>query len=167
MKNSALAFLACAGLSLPALAIDIKPGLWEVSTQTKLPGNMAMPDVSSLPPELLAKLEQKGIRLQGGGAGGQVTARGCITPDQAKKGELTLPSDGRCTTSGVKKSGDMISWQLSCQSGGRSVQGSGQAILLSPTNYVGSSSMTLTDPQHGALSTTTDLSGRWVSAACQ
>ncbi len=164
MQSPLIPLLACI-LSLPALATDIKPGLWEVSTQTKLPGNMAMPDLSSLPPQLLAKLQQKGIQVSGG-AGGNVTARACITPEQARKGELTLPSDGRCTTSGAKKNGDMISWQLNCQSGGRSIQGNGQAILLSSTNYVGSSSMTLTDPQHGALSTTTDLSGRWVSATC-
>ena len=165
MNNPVIAFLAGALLSLPVHATDIKPGLWEVSTQTKLPGNMAMPDLSSLPPELLAKLQQKGIQVSGG-AGGNVTARACVTPEQARKGELPQPADSHCSTSSIRKNGDSLSWQLSCQSGGHSLQGSGQATLLSPTQYEGSSSMTLSDPQHGALTSTTTLSGRWISAAC-
>ena len=165
MKTTALMLLAGAILSLPALATDIKPGLWEVSTQTKLPGNVAMPDASSLPPELLAKLQQKGIQVSGG-AGGNVTARACITPEQARKTELPQLADSHCSASSLKRDGDMLSWQISCQAGGHTVQGTGQAILLSPTNYVGTSSLTLGDPQRGNLSTTTDLSGRWVSAAC-
>lgn len=163
-----------AAVALPASAVDIRPGLWEVSAQTKLPGNLP-PAVSAglaeqlsklVPQQIAAKLEQKGIHLQGGNAG-NANAKVCITPDQAKRGELPQVPGGRCQVSNFKKSADMVSWQVSCQDGNRSVQGNGQAMLLTAQNYVGSSSMTLTDARLGSVSTTTDLSGRWLAAACQ
>ena len=156
--------LACALWAMPQLATaasGIKPGLWEIQTQTALPGGMVMPDISQLPPEVAAKMAQHGISLRGGSGGG-VSARVCVTREQAARDEPPQPPDSRCRNTSFRKSGNTINWQMVCNDGGRSMTGRGTMTLDSAESYSGSTTMTVSDPQHGTLSTSTQMQGRWI-----
>ncbi len=153
-------------LSQLTLAAGIKPGLWEITTQTALPGGMVMPDLASLPPEARAMMAKHGVSMQGGAAGG-MTARSCVTPQQAAKDEPPQSPDGRCRNTAFNKSGNTITWQMSCVEGGKTMNGKGTMTLASPESYSGNTTMTMNDPQHGSMTTTTQMRGRWLSAACQ
>jgi hypothetical protein len=62
MNNKLLVLATASFLSSEAFAASgLKPGLWEITTQTTLPGGMAMPGMSNLPPEVAAKMAQRGI----------------------------------------------------------------------------------------------------------
>ncbi len=141
---------------------EIRPGLWETQAQTSLPGGMAMPDASQLPPEIVAKLAQRGISLQGG-AGGALVARACITKEQAARGEIPQPPDRRCQNSNYLFSGQSLSWQITCaSSGGRFMSGQGNVLFATPESYAGSLQITVTESGRGSLTSTTQLRGHWV-----
>jgi hypothetical protein len=159
--NKKLLVLAAAGILSSAAfgASGLKPGLWEVTTQTELPGGMAMPNMANLPPDVAAKMAQRGITLQGGGG---ITARTCITREQAAKDEPPQPPDSRCRNTSFKKTGNTITWQMACVDGKRAMNGKGSMTLSSPESYSGNSSMTVNDPEHGFMTTTTRMQGHWV-----
>jgi hypothetical protein len=161
--NKKLLVLAAAGvLSSTAFgASGLKPGLWEITTQTALPGGMAMPSMSNLPPEIAAKMAQRGISLQGGPGGG-ITARTCITREQAARDEPPQPPDSHCRNTSFKKTGNTISWQMACVDGKRTMNGKGTMTLSSPESYSGNTTMTMNDPEHGFMTTTAQMQGRWV-----
>lgn len=161
--NRKLLLLAVAACALPTLAMGasgIKPGLWEITTQTALPGGMAMPNMANLPPEVAAQLASRGISVQGGSGG--VTARTCVTREQAARDEPPQPPDSRCRNTSFQKSGNTLSWQMVCQEGGRTMNGKGTITLGSPESYSGSTTITVNDPKHGTMATTTQMQGRWV-----
>lgn len=158
---------ASAALLAPCAAFaasGMKPGLWEIQTQTAMPGGMQMPDMSQLPPELRAKMAQHGVTM--GGKGGGVSARVCLTREQAARDEPPQPPDGRCRTTSFQKSGNTINWQMTCNEGGRTMNGKGTLTLSSMEAYSGSTTVTMNDPQYGSMTTTTQMQGRWVGS-CQ
>ena len=159
--NRKLFVLAAAGVLSSAAfgASGLKPGLWEITTQTALPGGMAMPSMSNLPPEVAAKMAQRGISIQPGGG---ITARTCITREQAARDEPPQPPDSHCRNTSFKKTGNTITWQTACVDGKRTMNGKGTMTLSSAEAYSGNSTITVNDPQQGFMTTTTQMQGHWV-----
>lgn len=142
---------------------QLKPGLWEVRTQTILPGGMTLPDPSQLPPELTAELARRGISAQVGGGAANVGARICLSKEQAARGEVPQPADNRCRSTVPQKSGDTLNWRLVCADReGRSVNGQGFATIEAPDNFTGKIVLSVVDSLHGTITTQTRLQGRWL-----
>ncbi|MDD5296255.1 MAG: DUF3617 domain-containing protein [Rhodocyclaceae bacterium] len=152
---------ACILSSVAFGASGIKPGMWEVTTQTALPGGMAMPNMADLPPEAQAMMAKRGISMQGG-AGGGMTVRHCVTKEQAARDEPPQPPNSHCRNTSFSRSGNTVSWQTTCVEGGRTMNGKGTMTFNGSDSYSGSTTINVNDPQHGSMNTTTQMQGRWV-----
>lgn len=166
-----LALLAGLGLTHNALAAGtgLKPGMWEISTQTAMPNMPNLPKIPAgvqIPPEIQAKMAQKGIQISGANINaGQVSIRHCLTKEQAERNEAPKGLDKNCQQTSVQRSGNTISYQMSC-TGDHPATGSGQITINSPESYTGSNTITAHTNNYGNMTINTSMQGRWIGA-CQ
>ncbi len=108
-----IGLLAGASLSLPSTAPAaemIKPGLWEITTIMEIPG---MPFQS--PPQ---------------------TVRHCVTPQEAKEPEKSLPIDKDCKIIDIRSSANTINWKVEC-AGQMAGKGEGEIAYKGDATYEG------------------------------
>lgn len=116
-----VAFCALIAASLLAQS-QMKPGLWEVTTQMDMPG---------MPVKMPA-----------------TTTRSCVTPEQARNpGETIGDPSGRgrgnsnCKASDQKIDGNKVTWKMAC-TGAQSMTGDGEMVFSGDT-YTGKMTMTM------------------------
>ena len=104
--------------SLNATAVELKPGLWEVSIQTKMAG---------IP-----------------GTQPAVTVQQCYSPEDVKDMKRMLPnqqnSGMKCNSTHFALKGDAATWQMQCAGPGVTMSGLGSMTFKGNT-YSGSSTM--------------------------
>jgi len=108
-----IGLLAAASLSLPSMAPAaemIKPGLWEITTTMEMPG---MPFQSP-----------------------QQKVRHCVTPQEAKDPEKSLPIDKDCKIIDLRSSAKKINWKVEC-TGQMTGMGEGEISYKSDAYYEG------------------------------
>jgi len=165
-----LSLLAVAALALPALAahaegIAMKPGLWERTVTTQMPGAPAMPDLpdlSQLPPEQRAQIEQSMAMM----SGKPVVERECVTPEMLKRWEDFAHDDDageRCTRSVKEQTPKRVVMTMSCE-GGRMT---GTMEMNAPTPGRMTGSATLVSQREGGPHTTKmKFDSKWLGADC-
>lgn len=148
----------------------ILPGLWEHTMA--LQGSPAQSadamrqmreQMAALPPEQRKMMEQMMAR-QGVGLGPSAnTVRVCISPEQARRGELPK-DDGDCKHQIVERKGNTLRYKFSC-SGTDSSSGEGEYTLISDKAYSGKGVInTLLDGKPERM--TMNQSGKWIGADC-
>lgn len=171
MKHSMLLAVAGLACSLAQAASGLKPGMWEIATQTALPSGLGqgqnmpkMPSNIQIPPEVQAKMAQKGIQLGSVNvSSGQVTLRHCLTKEEAERDQPpAAASDKNCKPTSYTRSGNTITYQVTC-TGEHAATGTGRITINSPESYSGTNTVTAQTKQ-GPMSFTTNLQGRWVGA---
>lgn len=163
-----LAATAILGMSviLPAQAIDLQPGLWELTSDDVQAEHEQMPGVADLLermdnlPEEERKamqdiLEAQGIRLGVNGI------RMCISEAQAKSRELRFKDEPGCTQEIVENSDNHWTFRYECPG----VKGRGESRLLNEREFV---SVMESEYAEGTRSGAARLEsrGRWVAADC-
>jgi len=94
-----------------ALAAEMKPGLWEITSTMELPGMPFQP-----PP---------------------TTVTHCYTPQEVQNDRSVVPQQqGNCKVTEMKAGGNKITWQVVC-SGEQSGKGSGEMIFQGNSAYQG------------------------------
>jgi len=121
MKISPLLVLLAVA-ALPALAADnpMRPGMWEITSQTDMPG---MP--YKMPP---------------------MTFKQCVTPEMLTKdhglGAPHSPPGSHCERAQYKVAGNHAEWAVSC-TGRQKLSGKGSITWDSPDSYRGETHMTM------------------------
>lgn len=141
-----LALLALAGVgsaqAQSAQSIQsIQSGLWELSHDMRMPGQPDMnaqmaqmrEQLKNLPPETRKMMEQQmagsGVAFGEGGA-----MRVCVSPEDAKAGAIREgQTQGDCTYSQIKRSGNTWRGHVVCQKG--ESQGDFTTTIHSPTRF--------------------------------
>lgn len=156
--------LVALGLS-PALAsaVQLQPGVWEVSAQNMQVGGQAVPgmdqilsQLQNLPPEQRQMMEgmmaERGVKL---GAGG---VQLCLTEEQISRQEIPLqdPNSG-CTQEVTERSDSLWKFRFSCPK----AQGQGQTRFVSDKEFH-------TDVQgtYNGQPSSMETKARWVGADC-
>lgn len=146
-----------------ASALNILPGLWEVSSHNMQVGDQAVPgmqemitQLQSLPPEqrqMMERLfEDQGVRL---GAGG---VQMCLTEAQIKAQEIPLhdPASG-CHTQVLERSAARWTFRFDCPE----ASGEGVMQLVSPREFT-----TRVKGTYQGQPSSTETRARWVAADC-
>ncbi|MCW8194976.1 DUF3617 domain-containing protein [Proteobacteria bacterium 005FR1] len=168
----AATFLVSAAVLLGAVSNvhaqpELEPGLWKYSFDIESQSGQieaAMEQMKkmleSLPAEQRQMVEQQmasrgiGLDLE------SYTAQTCITPEQAKAGELPQPSDD-CTQEVLEQSKDGYKVRFTCEG----TTGEGEIRLLSDKAYEGK--VTINTTMNGqSEQIIASQSGTWVSADC-
>lgn len=135
MKKTLIA-LSLPLLAAPALAGDMKAGLWEVKTLKQVVDGQDMraqmqqmqQQMASLPPEqrrqMEAMMNKQGVSMGPGGA-----TRMCISEEMAKRDAPVVDPDGRCQPTKVSRSGNTMRYEIDCNVDGRRSQGKGESTF--------------------------------------
>jgi hypothetical protein len=150
---------------LPALAsaVDIQPGLWEISSSNMQVGGQAVPGIEvmleqlkSLPPEQRQMMEQmmakQGVQL------GDKGVRICMSEAQIKAQQIPLqdPESG-CKNEVIERSAEVWKFRFNCPNG----QGEGATRFVSDKEFTSQVNGTF-DGQSSSMQS----HARWVAADC-
>ncbi len=161
MRKTTFLILLCAAVSIPALgqaASPMKPGLWEVTTQSDSMRNM--PKIS---PQQAAQMRQMGINVPEMRNGGMVIKM-CYTREMAERNEAPGQKEGDCQTRNMRQSGNTYSAEIVCN--GSDMKGSG---TIQGTHYPTSfeSNYQFKGTAHGQpVNQQRKSSGKWVGVDC-
>lgn len=158
----ALPFALCLPPTL-ASALDIQPGVWEVSSHNMQVGGQAMPameemlaQLQNLPPEQRQMMEnmlaEQGIRL---GAGG---VQMCLTAEQIKAQDIPLhdPESG-CRNEVLERSATLWKFRFTCPD----AQGEGETRFVSDKEFT-----TQVSGTYNGQPSSMESRARWVGADC-
>lgn len=133
----------------PAFAGHIVPGLWE----THVEPTSEDPYLAKLPPALKAQMK----------AG--VTARLCVTPQQAAREDFAFSRTASCKVENMQTSGSALKGDVSCSRGKVTVNTHYDIAYDSMKHYSGSITME-TDANGKQTTRTSKLEAHFVSADC-
>ncbi len=156
-----------------AWAQQIKPGLWEntitmksASPETEAALARMQQQLASMPPEQRQQMEtmmaSRGVTL---GAGKVLTARHCVSAEQAARGELQT-ADSRCQQTDRSRSGNTVRFKFVCQAGAQGGgSGEGEYTLVSDTEHRGK--MLVNAQRKGKTEQMQmETTGKWLGAEC-
>jgi hypothetical protein len=164
---TALAAAALAAASGPHL--DVSPGLWEakVTSVLKMQGG-ALPDPSSLPPEMRARVEEARKRL-GSGAPQTHVSRSCVTQEQIEKDDFLedMSKQQGCTRKILDRTARHIRFTMHCEEGkvGFAADGEWELTVQSQEAVVVHGQMRGAG-DGGSGSSTMDMTARRVGSSC-
>lgn len=150
---------------LPTLvgAVELQPGLWEISSNNMQLGGQALPgmqtmleQLKNLPPEQRQMMEQ--MMAQQGVQLGDKGVRVCMSEAQIKAQQIPLqdPNSG-CRNEVTERSASLWKFRFSCPEG----QGEGQTHFVSEREFTTQVNGTF-DGQSGSMQS----QARWVAADC-
>jgi hypothetical protein len=145
-----------------------KPGLWETKTTIK---NAKMDDamakmqgqMANMSPEQRQMVEQMMAQRGLGVAGNAVTAKVCVTKEQAAAGAMPQ-GDEHCQQKEVSRTASSIKFSYTC-TGKDAGSGSGEITFVSPTSWTMHSVSDQTidgKPEHVEINGT----GTWIADDC-
>ncbi len=145
-----------------ALAAHGKVGTWEVTTKMGGGGMGAMPNMANLPPEVQAKMKAHGVQMN---AGGGMTAKFCMTPEQVNSDKPPMVHRGDCQAQNVTVKDNTFSADIVC-TGHMKGKGHVEYTFDTPEHYSGHQTMTMT--MEGGQQMTNDMTmdAHWLSATC-
>lgn len=152
---------------LPALAsaVDIQPGLWEISSNNMQVGGRAVPgmeqmleQMKNLPPEQRQMMEQ--MMAQQGVQLGDKGVRICMSEAQIKAQQIPMqdPESG-CSNEVIERSAELWKFRFSCPKG--QGQGEGETRFVSDKEFTSTVNGTF-DGQSSSMQS----HARWVAADC-
>jgi hypothetical protein len=168
-----IACLLSLAATASANAQNMKPGLWEISTQMQGSGQTgkamaeAQKQMESMPPEQRKMMQDmmasKGMQMGGPAGGGGMTIKVCMTQEMVDRNEVGRQQPG-CTHTYGQRSGNTMKFSWVCTQPPSS--GEGQVTFTSPEAY--SMKMTSTSTVRGNPEEKMDMqtSGRWLGGDC-
>ncbi|MGB9093622.1 MAG: DUF3617 domain-containing protein [Gallionella sp.] len=164
MKANQLAvFLALAVASTAAYPepLDVKTGLWEVTTTTAMSG-MPPIDYSGMPPEQRARIEAAMKARQAMGARVHVR-KSCVTREQLAKEPFQDEDTESCTHTVISSTRTRLHAKLHCTDPRR--DGDFMMEALSRERIKGTVQMNASD-EHNAMAVRVSIAGKWLGSAC-
>ena len=158
--------LAIAAILAPLAAVaaaPIKPGLWETTRTTETSGMPPM-DMSNVPPERRAKMEEMMKQRQAAGPR-TATSTFCITPEKLERDPFEKHDEEKgCKRTMATQTATKWKGKVVCE-GERNSTGEFEMEFLSPTSMRQNMTMTMT---RGPNTMTVKSSGtsKWLGADC-
>ena len=170
-----LAAAAAFALSFGASAQQMKPGLWEITTNMKgaAGGQMAQQQaqfkaqMASMTPEQKKMMQEMmakhGVQMGAGVGGGQaITSRQCMTKEMVERNEMPSQQGG-CTSTKQQKTGNTMKFTVTCPNPPST--GEGTMTFVSSEAYT-LKMVTKTTIDGKPETMDMDSSGKWLSADC-
>jgi hypothetical protein len=174
MNKRLLAAAVLFGTASLASAQSVKPGLWEItnkmqSSSGQMEQGMAQMQerMANMPPEQRKMVEdmmkQRGMTMQGGGSGGGMTIKFCMTKEMAERKEFPSSGRGECKTTRTPSGPGSMKMSFTCTNPPSSGEGE--------VTFVGSDAYRMkmvvnTTVQGKPEKVNMEGSGRWLGADC-
>lgn len=168
---SATALLASLAAGLPAMAQDMKPGLWELSNDVGSPDPQMQAAIGAVRKQLADMtpaqrqamqqlLDKNGVQLDVG-AGGALRTQMCVTPEMIARKEVPM-QQGDCAYRMSPLGANRLKVNFSCTRPHAS--GEGEMTVDTPTRYHARMTVRNQDPPNQTVDMLVD--GRWLATSC-
>ncbi len=147
--------------------LNVRTGLWEVTTTIHNQGHMPIPAamLERMTPEQRARMEER-LKAQPADRSRTITHKNCLTEQDMQKGDLFSSNPNKeCTEHVVNSTSTAAEIQMSCKGEGLQGNGTVKIKVLNPENVEGSSHVTATGNGQ-TLNTDSTFTAKWVSANC-
>lgn len=147
--------------------LNVRTGLWEVTTTIHNQGHMPIPAamLERMTPEQRARMEER-LKAQPADRSRTITHKNCLTEQDMQKGDLFSTNPNKeCTEHVVNSTSTAAEIQMSCKGEGLQGNGTVKIKVLNPENVEGSSHVTATGNGQ-TLNTDSTFTAKWVSANC-
>jgi hypothetical protein len=144
-------------------ALDVKMGLWEVTSVTDIGGQLPAVDTSKLPPEQRAKIEEAMKAMMG--AHSRVT-KSCMTKEKFDKTNFMMTDQPgmACKQTIVANTRSTLDTSVVC-TGDRAMTGQIHIDALSSTSIKGNMKSS-TSGQGNTITFNMVMTGKWLGADC-
>jgi hypothetical protein len=161
--NQLTIFLVLAIASTVAYSepLDVKPGLWEVTTTTAMNG-MPPIDYSGMPPEQQARIEAA-MKAREAMGGRVVVRKSCVTKEKLAKEPFQDDNNESCTHTVISSTRN--SWQAKLHCTHPRSDGEFKMEALSRERIKGTVQMNASDDKH-AMAVRVSIAGKWLGSAC-
>lgn len=162
----------CAAAPALAQSLDVRTGLWEVTTKRSSTGMPRMPAMPTLPPEMLARLPpaqraqiENMMKTRRNVAPGVQAHKVCITQASLDKTPDFGPAERDCTR--TKDSRSARGWQVQqvCRAGGSKQTMNIRYDVVNRETIKGTVDIAMRDGAD-AITMKQEMQGRWLGADC-
>lgn len=153
--------IAIAPLGGRAEALDIKTGAWETTATTTIKGMLIPKEMlEKMPPEQRARVEQQ--MLERAAKPNTHTMRSCVTKENLDRSELLKSENPKCTRTVISHSARKLEVEEACPPP-QATKSHYTLVAKSAESYV--STIDVIQSEGGKIHV--DMSGHWLSAACE
>ena len=141
--------------------LDVKPGLWEMTTTTAMSGMPPM-DYSGMPPEQQARIEAAMKARQAMGPRVHVH-KSCVTKEKLEREPFQEKDNESCTRTVISSTRTKWQGNLLCTKPNR--KGEFKMEALSRERIKGTVQMNASDDKH-AMAVQVSIAGKWLGSNC-
>lgn len=144
----------------PKAALNVKLGLWEVTSSAQTSGTPDVPDLQKLPPDQRAKAEAM-MKAMMAGAATPHTTKSCLTRERLERDLFQDNGRNNCTQTAVTNTSSVYAFKFVC-TGRNAMSGEWKFEALSPEAVKGSGTMTF----ENNMTAKTTMAAKWLAASC-
>jgi len=163
-----LLVLGCASLfAQDKVRLNIKEGLWETTSTTKMAGMPPLPAsvLEKMPPEQRAKMEAM-MQQQGGGKGNTQVQKHCVTREKIDKSTLFDDKRSDCTHSVVSSTSNHLEVKFKCGSDKVTSEGTMLVDAAGAESSKGSFHVVSSGANGHEMTIDSTFTSRYLGAAC-
>jgi hypothetical protein len=155
--------VAAAAVALAqAPSLDVKMGLWEVTSTTDLSGQMPAMDTSKMTPDQRAQMETMMKAM----AGRPTVTKICMTKEKLDRSSFMTEQPGTtCTQALTTNTSSTLEATVSCK-GGRAATSKLHIDALSSTSIKGSFAVSNIGDAGRGMNINATMTGQWLGADC-
>jgi hypothetical protein len=142
------------------IALNVKLGLWEVTSSAQTSGMPDIPDLEKLPPDQRARAEAM-LKAMVASAGTPKTIKSCLTREKLQQTLFQEDSRNNCTPTAVTNTSTVYAFKLVC-SGQNAASGEWKFEAQSPQAVTGNGTMTLGN----RMTSKSTIAAKWIAASC-
>lgn len=163
-----LSVLSMTGTAMAGAMLDVKTGLWEMTTTRKMSGLSQMPEI---PAEMLEQMpaDQKAMIEQAmkAASGEEVTdsAKQCLTEKDLQEASFLSERETGCTEEIVSQSSTHVEVKMACDNEGQKMQGEMRFEAADQETVSGTIDMKGSG-EGGEIGIKMTVKGTWLNADC-
>lgn len=169
------AFLLGSIAALPALAQNMKPGLWEIDTKSSATADprlrqmleMQKQQMANMPPEQRKMMEDMMAKHGAGGLtispDGGMHVKACVTPEMVARNQLPMQQRGNCVHKRSPMVGNGMKMSFTCTN--PEVSGEGSATFTGDTAFA-MTMQTVATVNGKKQPSSMSSSGKWLASDC-
>jgi hypothetical protein len=149
-----------------AQPLNVKVGLWEVTTTATHSGEMPLPAdlLAKLTPEQRAKMEQR-MKANSSGSTKSTTRKSCMTKEKLDKGSAFDEDKQNCTRTIVTSSSSKLDMRVQCDEDGVKNDGTFLVEALSSESVKGTVHLTARGGDH-TFNMASTFTAKWIGPVC-
>ena len=146
--------------------LDVKTGLWEVTTVTNLSGQMPIPPelLEKLTPEQRARFQER-MNAKSMQPAKPIVSRNCLTQEQLDKGDSFTEDRKSCTHTVISSTRSKVEVRLQCTENDMKFDAKLQFEAVDSENVKGQTLSTATGGDH-TMNSNSSFIAKWISPNC-